>query len=540
MYGAGVGTALVDAQGRFEEVNDALCTILGYSRGDLVGRTFAEVTHPEDVVQSRAGLAELQSGDLETFRIRKRYLTGAGDVVWVDVTANALRGDDGTFLGAITQMVDVTVEVEEFAALTESEARYRLLVENIAEVVFHQADGIVLWISPSVQALLGWTPDDLIGTAHRELWHPDDRGASVAMREAAYAGNRGRPSCGSSQGRADTCGWRWRCARPRAGSAVPWWAPCATSASASRPKRRSPRASASSAYWRRTPPTWCRWSRGRGDHVGVSVGQRHARVGPGGRGRPPRREFVHPDDAQRWSGRRGSPARRGRRRGISIPAGRRQVRLGVGAVQSRRLPRDCRGRVATIRDVDAAVRARLQLQESEERFRLGMDNSAAGMSLVSPTGAFLRVNAALCEFLGRSRDELLSSTWPEVTHPDDLARDPPWFRICWRAGVPRSDVGSATCARTDRASGGTWPWARCATTTARCATWSCRSSTRRTRSWPSGRWRSRPKHCVRSWTTRATVSHGSIHSCGSSSSTSAGSTSPGSPARTGWGAIWTS
>jgi len=148
MHGAGVGTALVDAHGRFEEVNDALCATLGYAREELIGRTFVEVTHPEDAVRSGAGLAELQSGDLETFRIRKRYLTRTGDVVWVDVTANALRDDDGTFLGTITQMVDVTLEVEEFAALAASESRYRLLVENIAEVVFHQADGIVLWISP--------------------------------------------------------------------------------------------------------------------------------------------------------------------------------------------------------------------------------------------------------------------------------------------------------------------------------------------------------------------------------------------------------
>ena len=428
MYGAGVGTALVDAQGHFEEVNDALCTILGYSRGDLVGRTFAEVTHPEDVLQSRAGLAALQSGGLETFRIRKRYLTGAGDVVWVDVTANALRGDDGMFLGAITQMVDVTVEVEELAALTASESRYRLLVENIAEVVFHQVDGIVLWISPSVQGLLGWTPEDLIGSATVDLWHPDDRGAAVVMRDAAYAGQPGQAILRfrHKDGR-----YLWLEVSMAPAEAGEHGGMVGALRDVSERVEAEAALAASEHQFRLLAEnatdvvslvaedgaiTWVSPS------AEGTLGWDPAHV-VGRKGSV----FVHPDDVQRWSeaagavmgGEAGALEYRFRR-----PDG---TYLWVSAVSSPIVDPEghVRGRVASIRDVDEAVRGRRQLQESEERFRLAMDNSAAGMSLVSPTGAFLRVNAALCTFLGRTRDELLSSTWPQVTHPDDLARDVP-------------------------------------------------------------------------------------------------------------------
>lgn len=60
---------------------------------------------------------------------------------------------------------------------------------------------------------------------------------------------------------------------------------------------------------------------------------------------------------------------------------------------------------------------------AEDLFRLAMDNSAIGMCLVSPTGAFTRVNHALCELLGRDESTLKASTWQQLTHPDDLDVD---------------------------------------------------------------------------------------------------------------------
>ena len=61
--------------------------------------------------------------------------------------------------------------------------------------------------------------------------------------------------------------------------------------------------------------------------------------------------------------------------------------------------------------------------DSDDLFRLAMDNSAVGMCLVSPEGHFMRVNPALCELLGRDEASVTSSTWQELTHPDDLETD---------------------------------------------------------------------------------------------------------------------
>ncbi|MGH9366128.1 MAG: PAS domain-containing protein, partial [Thermoanaerobaculia bacterium] len=73
-------------------------------------------------------------------------------------------------------------------------------------------------------------------------------------------------------------------------------------------------------------------------------------------------------------------------------------------------------------DLDVLRRSQEALRASEEMFRSIFENTGAGMATVSPEGRFLRVNPALCNFLGRDEAELLGMTVLDVTHPDDFAK----------------------------------------------------------------------------------------------------------------------
>ncbi len=68
------------------------------------------------------------------------------------------------------------------------------------------------------------------------------------------------------------------------------------------------------------------------------------------------------------------------------------------------------------------------LRLSEQRFRNAFDNTAVGMCLVSTEGKFLKVNTAICQFLGYEESELLKLTFQKVTYPDDLDRDTTLFQ----------------------------------------------------------------------------------------------------------------
>jgi PAS domain S-box-containing protein len=75
----------------------------------------------------------------------------------------------------------------------------------------------------------------------------------------------------------------------------------------------------------------------------------------------------------------------------------------------------------TVQDVTDQREAQRALERSEERFRTGFDTSPIGMTLIEPvTGRFLRVNAAYCRFVARTREELLAMTYAGVVHHDDL------------------------------------------------------------------------------------------------------------------------
>lgn len=66
---------------------------------------------------------------------------------------------------------------------------------------------------------------------------------------------------------------------------------------------------------------------------------------------------------------------------------------------------------------------RFALSESEQRFSATFEHAPVGVAHVAPDGIWLFVNRKLCEIVGYSRDELLTLTFQQITHPDDLAAD---------------------------------------------------------------------------------------------------------------------
>ena len=72
------------------------------------------------------------------------------------------------------------------------------------------------------------------------------------------------------------------------------------------------------------------------------------------------------------------------------------------------------------RDTGQRVRAERKLRESEERFRSVFEHAQGGMCVGSLDGRLMQVNAAFCRMVGYSEQELLTKTWMELTHPDDI------------------------------------------------------------------------------------------------------------------------
>lgn len=76
--------------------------------------------------------------------------------------------------------------------------------------------------------------------------------------------------------------------------------------------------------------------------------------------------------------------------------------------------------LAIVRDVTRRERHEAELREAQELFRSAFDNAPIGVAVVGLDGRFVRVNRSLCEMLGYPEEELLSLTFTDITHPEDI------------------------------------------------------------------------------------------------------------------------
>ena len=123
MQQAPIGMALVALDGRWIEINPALCAIVGYTREELLDRNFQSITHPEDRLSDEKSLGRLVSGELATYRREKRYLRKDGQTVWVNVHVSPIFHPDGAIRHLVSQIIDVTERKRTEQELREYQTR---------------------------------------------------------------------------------------------------------------------------------------------------------------------------------------------------------------------------------------------------------------------------------------------------------------------------------------------------------------------------------------------------------------------------------
>lgn len=105
---AALGIVEADVNARFLAANDRICSILGYSRDELLRMTVHELTAPEDRAESDVLNARLLAGEIELFEYEKRYLRRDGTPIWVHLTVSGVRDAAGKVVRAIGTVEDIS------------------------------------------------------------------------------------------------------------------------------------------------------------------------------------------------------------------------------------------------------------------------------------------------------------------------------------------------------------------------------------------------------------------------------------------------
>lgn len=105
---AAVGVAHVSTAGKFLEINERFCEIVGYSKSEMLELTFQDITHRDDLDTDLAHVQELLEGKSRSYSMEKRYLRKDGEYVWVNLTVSLLRDDTGQPRWFVSVVEDIT------------------------------------------------------------------------------------------------------------------------------------------------------------------------------------------------------------------------------------------------------------------------------------------------------------------------------------------------------------------------------------------------------------------------------------------------
>ena len=112
---AAVGAAQVGIDGRWLRVNRRLCEIVGYTHDEMLGMTFADITHPEDLEADLEQTRAMLRGESQTYTMEKRYVRKDGHTVWVNLTVSLVREASGEprYFIAVVEDISARKRIEE-------------------------------------------------------------------------------------------------------------------------------------------------------------------------------------------------------------------------------------------------------------------------------------------------------------------------------------------------------------------------------------------------------------------------------------------
>jgi PAS domain S-box-containing protein len=121
---AAIGIVEIDSEGRFLRINEAICSITGYSRDELLGFRLFTRTHSKDRDIDEELYRRQVAGDIGFYSVEKRFIRKDDRVIWLAFRSSTVRDFDGSFLYGVRVVQDITER-------KEAEERQKLLIDEL-------------------------------------------------------------------------------------------------------------------------------------------------------------------------------------------------------------------------------------------------------------------------------------------------------------------------------------------------------------------------------------------------------------------------
>ncbi|CAN5376068.1 hypothetical protein BH10PSE4_BH10PSE4_12120 [soil metagenome] len=173
--------------------SDEMYSLHGVDRETFGHRLHEAITlyHPDDMAEIQAAVAKLRAGgEAYHLQVRLHRQDDRAERTMV-LKGDAERDASGAIIAIVGVMRDVTDEVTALRRIADSESRYRAIAENVTDMISRTGmDGKLIYLSPSVQTVMGYDPADLVGGSLLSSVHPDDVQALVDEYRGMVTGER--------------------------------------------------------------------------------------------------------------------------------------------------------------------------------------------------------------------------------------------------------------------------------------------------------------------------------------------------------------
>jgi PAS domain S-box-containing protein len=158
------GTAQAAVGEGYTEVNDRVCETLGYTREELLAKSWKEITYPEDHEAHLSLLVRMKSGEIDEYSTELRFVARDGRTVNASVAAKRVREEESSIDGIFFFVSDLPRRKHLQDALRESEERYRRIIATVTDYVFtvrvEDGKAVETIHGPACEAVTGYTSEE--------------------------------------------------------------------------------------------------------------------------------------------------------------------------------------------------------------------------------------------------------------------------------------------------------------------------------------------------------------------------------------------
>ncbi len=162
-----VGISYTQLDGYLRQVNQKFCDIVGYSKEELAGLSFLDITHPADRAVSLEKVRCLLAGQIDSFTLEKRFVRKDGSTVWITLTAS-LHRDSRT--GEPKHLITLVEDISQRKQVEQALAEQAALLDLSTNAIFTcSPEARILYWNRGAELLYGFASEEALGQVAHEL-----------------------------------------------------------------------------------------------------------------------------------------------------------------------------------------------------------------------------------------------------------------------------------------------------------------------------------------------------------------------------------